>query len=292
MLGLALAFLMCTVPARAQVAQLNWRDADAPPEPEPEPPMPRDAIEGALSYYDNDDGPSSLTLVLVELAGRYVLSPRYALTGYIGMALLASSPDDASVDHAFRPSNPELMLWYVSPLSEPGLSVRIGAGLTGPLTWISRGDDARLHRAALANAAGLDGLRRMWRWAPSRTSLIAAAELDVAVDPQLLLHAELWSALLIPSRDEFLQERIGLVIPVMVAPIGRWGPVHAGPRLNAVLMPTQNLDAVQFSVEPFFALHVARAFVEVAVTVNIDEPLSGPRGPDVWALHLRGGGEL
>jgi len=270
--------VMCGGLARAQVTQ-----------PDPEP---RHAVEGALAYYRVDDPRSSLDLVLVELAGRYALSPRYALTGFMGMALLASSPDGAPVDHAFRPSNPEVMLWYLSPLSESGLSVRAGAGLAGPLTWIERGPDARLHRTALANAAGLDGLRRMWRWAPSTTSVVAATEVDAELHELLLLHAELWSALLVPSHHEFLRKRIGLVMPVQLAPIVRLGPVQAGPRLNAVLMPSQSLDAAQLSIETFIALHVGRAFAEVAATVNIDEPLAGKRGAGVWALHVRGGGEL
>jgi hypothetical protein len=276
--GLALAFAMCGGLAEAQVAQLS--------------PEPRHAVEGALTYYRVEDPRSSLDLALVELAGRYALSPRYALTAFMGMAFLASSPDDAPVDHAFRPSNPEVMLWYLSPLSEAGLSVRAGAGLTGPLTWIERGPDARLHRTALANAAGLDGLRRMWRWAPSTTSVVVATEVDAGLHELLLLHAELWSALLVPSREEFLRKRIGLVMPVQLAPIVRLGPIQAGPRLNAVLMPSQSLDAAQLSIEPFIALHVGRAFGELAVTVNVDEPLAGRRGAGVWALHLRGGGEL
>lgn len=255
-------------------------------------PEPRHAVEGALAYYRVDDPRSSLDLVLVELAGRYALSSRYALTGFMGMALLASAPDDAPADHAFRPSNPEVMLWYLSPLSEHGLSVRAGAGLTGPLTWIERGPDARLHRTALANAAGLDGLRRMWRWAPSTTSVVVATEVDAELHELLLLHGELWSALLVPSHHEFLRKRIGLVMPAQLAPSMRLGPVQAGPRLNAVLMPSQSLDAAQLSIEPFVALHVGRAFGEVAATVNIDEPLAGRRGAGVWALHLRAGGEL
>jgi hypothetical protein len=290
-LGLLLACATFAGHARAQVAQLSWKDDEAP-ELESEPPLPRDSIEGGLAYYGDDDGVSSLDLVLVELAGRYVLSPRWALSGHIGMALLSSAPERDPADLVFRPSNPELMLWYVSPLSAEGLSVRTGFGLAGPLTWIERGANARLHRTALANAAALDGLRRVWRWAPSRTSVIMAAELDADLDEQLLLHAELWSAFMIPSRDEFLSERLGLVIPASVAFIGRWDALRAGPRLHAVLSPSQTLDAVQFSVEPFVAVHVGRTFGEVAVTVNLDEPLAGPRGPDVWALHVRAGGEL
>jgi hypothetical protein len=276
--ALAVATVWCTGLAQAQVSQLD--------------PEPRHAIEGALAYYRVDDPRSSLDLVLSELAARYVLSPRYALVGFIGAAFLASSPQDAPVDHAFRPANPELMLWYLSPLSGPELSVRAGFGLTAPLAFIERGPDARLHRTALANAAGLDGLRRMWRWAPSSTSVIAATEIDAEVHELLLVHGELWSALLVPSHYEFLRKRVGLVVPLQLAPIVRVGPLQAGPRLNAVLMPSQSLDAAQLSVEPFAALHVGRAFGEVAVTVNVDEPLAGRRGAGVWALHLRGGGEL
>jgi len=277
-LGLALIGLMHTGLARAEVAQLATDE--------------RHAVEGGLAYYGQDERRASLDLVLVSLAGRYALSPRYALTGFLGMALLASSPDDAPVDHAFRPANPELMLWYLSPLSEPGLSVRAGVGLTAPLAFIERGPNARLHHTALSNAASLDGLRRMWRWAPSSTSVIMASELDGELHPLLLVHGELWSALLVPSHYEFLRKRIGLVMPVQLAPIVRLGPVHTGPRLNAVLMPSQVLDAAQLSVEPFVALHLGRAFAEVAVTVTIDEPLAGQRGAGVWALHLRAGGEL
>ena len=55
--------------------------------------------------------------------------------------------------------------------------------------------------------------------------------------------------------------------------------MQAGPRFNAWLMPSQSLDAAQLSIEPFVALHIGRAFGDVAVTVNIDETLAGRRAP-------------
>lgn len=272
-------------------AQALAPEAVPAPAPASEPPL-RHAMDGELAYYTTDDSGSSLTVQVTQLGGRYVLDERWSLTGRIGLATVFSSPNEGDDDVAFRPSNPEVLAWLALPPPMARVRWRVGFGVAGPLTTIDRGQSARLHRAALVNAQGIDGLSRMWRWAPNRTSVIAVGELEVDAADGLQLLLDAWPAVLVPSREEFFQEELDVVLPLSIAAVTGRAFFRVGPRLRVTFMPTTDLDQAQLAFEPFIGLHFARTFIEARYTLNLDEPLAGPRGPHVWGLHLLGGGEL
>lgn len=281
--GLAVGLvLLCARPGVAQ-------NVDAPAEP----PRPRHAIEGELSYFAKDDANDSIDLLLVQLGGRYVLNERYALTGVLGVATLVSTPRRGDGDVVWRPSNPEVMGHYRVPLAATlPYRLSLGVGVAGPLATITRGPDARLHRATLAYAQAMDGFGRMWRWSPNRTTVITTAELEVDVHDELMLQLEVTPALLIPSREEFLHEPLDLLVPTTIAAMTRTEIVRGGLRFRAVLRPTFDVDQAQLSIEPFVELRLGSVFAEARYTLNLDEPLAGARGPGAWGAHLRAGVEL
>jgi hypothetical protein len=250
-------------------------------------------VEGELSYFAKNEANASIDLLLVQLGGRYVLDHSFSLTATLGIATLVSTPRSGDGDVVWRPSNPEVMGYYGVPLS-PSLPMRLtlGVGVAGPVATITRGPDARLYRATLSYAQAMDGLSRMWRWAANRTTAITSAVLDVDAHPELLLTFEVKPALLIPSREEFLHEKLDLVVPTAIAASTGNDLIRGGARLRAVLMPTFDVDQAQLSIEPFALLRVGRVLAEARYTLNLDEPVAGKRGPQAWGLHLRVGGEL
>lgn len=259
----------------------------------PAPPKPRHAVEGELSYFSKNEANASIDLLLVQLGGRYVLDHSFSLTGTLGIATLVSTPRTGDGDVVWRPSNPEVMGYYAVPLS-PSLPMRLtlGVGVAGPVATITRGPDARLYRATLSYAQAMDGLSRMWRWAANRTTAITSAVLDVDAHPELLLSFEVKPALLIPSREEFLHEKLDLVVPTAIGASTGNDLIRGGARLRAVLLPTFDIDQAQLSIEPFALLHIGGVLAEARYTLNLDEPVAGKRGPQAWGLHLRVGAEL
>jgi hypothetical protein len=281
------AFVLAAGAARAQ---------DVPDEHDK--PKPRHAVEGELSYFAKNEANASIDLLLVQLGGRYVLDHSFSLTGTLGIATLVSTPRAGDGDVVWRPSNPEVMGYYAVPLSSEGersslpMRLTLGVGVAGPVATITRGPDARLYRATLSYAQAMDGLHRMWRWAANRTTAITSAVLDVDAHSELLLSFEVKPALLIPSREEFLHEKLDLVVPTAFAASTGNELIRGGARLRAVLLPTFDVDQAQLSIEPFALLHVGGVLAEARYTLNLDEPVAGKRGPQAWGLHLRIGAEL
>jgi hypothetical protein len=253
----------------------------------------RHAIDGEVSYFAKDEARTSIDLTLFQLGARYVLNDRFSFTGVFGIATLVSTPKEGEGDVVWRPSNPELMAFYRVPLP-PKLAMRVtlGAGVAGPLATITRGPDARLHRATLSYAQAMEGLYRMWRWAPNRTTAISSVDIELRTQPWFSFLLEAKPSLLIPSREDYYTEDVDFIMPAAAGVSTGNDVARLGVRLRAVLMPTLDVDGAQLSAETFGSVHVDRWFGEVRYIHNLDEPLAGERGPRAWGLHLRVGGEL
>lgn len=261
---------------------------DAPPSAEQ-----RHAIEGEVSYFAKDEARTSIDLTLFQLGGRYVLDERFSFTGVFGIATLVSTPKEGEGDVVWRPSNPELMAFYRVPLPRKlAMSMSLGVGVTGPLATITRGPDARLHRATLSYAQAMDGLYRMWRWTPNRTTAITSAELELRAQSWFSFLLEAKPALLIPSREDYYSDSIDFIMPTAIGVATGTETARLGVRLRAVLTPTLDVDSAQLSAESFGSVHVDRWLGEVRYVHNLDEPLAGERGPRAWGLHLGVGAEL
>lgn len=253
----------------------------------------RHAIDGEVSYFAKDEARTSIDLTLFQLGARYVLDERFSFSGVFGIATLVSTPKEGKGDVVWRPSNPELMAFYRVPLpSKLAMRVTLGAGVGGPLATITRGPDARLHRAALSYAQAMDGLYRMWRWAPNRTTAITSIDVELRTQPWFSFLLEAKPSLLIPSREDYYTEDIDFIMPTAAGVSTGNDVARLGVRLRAVLMPTLDVDSAQLSAETFGSVRVDRWFGEVRYIHNLDEPLAGERGPRAWGLHLRVGGEL
>lgn len=120
--------------------------------------------------------------------------------------------------------------------------------------------------------------------------MVGYFKLEYAPHPEVDLELELQPALLIPAREAFQRDPLDFYLPSAITLLAHKGPVRAGLRVQAVFMPTVEPDQLQLTLEPVVRVLIGAAFVEARYTAPIDEPLSGERGPRVWAVHLAGGG--
>lgn len=254
-------------------------------------PPERHAVEGEISYFARDEARTSIDLMLVRLGGRYVYNDRFSFTGAVGIAVMGSSPKEGAGDLIWRSSNPEVVAHYHVPLDLP-MRLTLSLGVAGPLATITRGPDARLHRAALSYAQATDGLYTMWRWVPNRTTAITGADIELRAQPWFSFLVAASPALLIPSREDYYTESFDLIIPTSVGVASGNETARLGVRLRAVLMPTLDVDSAQLSAETFGQVHAGRWFGEARYVHNLDEPLGGQRGPRAWGIHLSIGSEL
>jgi hypothetical protein len=169
---------------------------------------------------------------------------------------------------------------------------RLGLGGTVPVAGIDRAGQGRLQHVAFNDAQALDGLWDVWLWAPSRMAAIALGQLSIDLHPDLQLELKLSPALLIPVFDAFGHDPVDVFVPMAIGFSSHKGPVRFGLRLQAVAMPTNNVDALQLALVPWLRVLLGNAFLEARYTGNVDEPLAGERGPRIWGLQLAAGGAL
>jgi len=251
----------------------------------------RFALGGEIGYFSDDQGASSLYLVAPRFAGQYALDERWAIAADFGVVGVLQSPDMGSGEQlAVRPGNPTaFMLWHADVA---GTRFRIGFGGAAPLAVIERDASSRLQRTAYDYAQALSGLWDVWVWAPSRGAIVGYGKLERDLHPEARLELTLAPALLIPAREAFTRDSVDVFLPVAIDLSSHKGPVRFGLRLQAVLMPTAEPDALQLALAPHVRLDLGSGFVEARYTANLDEPLAGARGPRSWGLHLGGGGAL
>jgi hypothetical protein len=152
---------------------------------------------------------------------------------------------------------------------------------------VSTGADARLQRAAYNHAMGMRGLWDSWLWAPEHTSVAALFEIDHLTPWHLRLSGDAGAAVLFPvgdfddDIDVFLQAAGGVGFVQ--------GIISSGCHLRVVLMPTLSEDQAQLSIAPWIRLDPEGGFVAFSVLFNLDEPLGGGYGMQMYGVHLSGG---
>ena len=251
----------------------------------------RFALGGEIGYFTADQGASNLYLLAPQLFGRYALDARWSIAADFGVVGVLQSPDAGPGEQvAVRPGNPAaFLLWQVE---HAVTRCQLGLGGAAPLAVVERDASGRLQRSAYDYAQALSGLWDVWAWAPSRGAIVAYGKLEHDLHPEARFELELAPALLIPARDAFTRDSVDVFLPTAIDFSSHKGPVRFGLRLQAVLMPTAEPDALQLALEPHVRVDFGGAFAEARYTANLDEPLAGARGPRSWGLHIGGGGAL
>jgi hypothetical protein len=252
----------------------------------------RISLAGEFSYYrDSEDDASRIDVLAPLLEFHYPWSERWSLSADFGMLGAVQTPDRGGSDFAWRPGNPTAFALLRGEIDHG--RYRVGVGGAAPLAVIERDSgQGRLQHAAYNDAQGLHGLFDLWLWAPSRGALLARGQLELDVHPQLRLELEAVTAVMIPAREAYLHYPVVVLFPLAAGFSTGNALLRGGVRLQAVIMPANDPDALQVSIEPWLRVMFGRAFIEARYTGNVDEPLAGERGPRIWGFHLSGGGVL
>jgi hypothetical protein len=249
------------------------------------------SLGGELGYFTSQQDASRIDILTTQLSGHYGLNKRWSLAADWGFVSAISTRDHGGVDATWRPGNPTVYVALRGGWTDT--RYRLALGGAAPLAVIERyGGEGRLQHLAYNDAQGMHGLWDAALWAPSRGALIARSELELDVDPEVMLELAFNPTLIIPAREQWDRDSVDVLLPLAVGASTRGSVVRAGLRLQAVMMPMNDPDVLQLSLEPWLRVQIARAFVELRYTGNLDEPLAGERGPRIWAIHVSGGGVL
>jgi hypothetical protein len=247
-------------------------------------------VAGELGYFGTSEDASNVYLLVPRVAAEYAWNERFSIAADWGVIMIDSVPDQGAAERVFRSGNPSLFGLLRGQLGD--VRYRLGVGASVPVAGINRDAQGRLQHAAYNDAQAIDGLWDVWLWAPSRMATIATGQLAIDLHPELELELRLSPALLIPVFDAFGQDPLSVFIPMAVGLGSHKGPVRFGVRLQAVAMPSNNVDAMQLALVPWLRVLLGSAFIEARYTGNLDEPLAGERGPRIWGFHLGAGGTL
>jgi hypothetical protein len=248
------------------------------------------ALGAELSYFGTSEDASKLYVLVPRAAAQYAFDQHWSVAADWGLIAIDSVPDQGAAESVARSGNPSLLGLLRGKLG--GVPYRVGLGGTVPIAGINRAGQGRLQHVAFNDAQGLDGLWDVWLWAPSRIAALSFGQLDFDLHPQLQLQVEVAPALLIPVYDEFGSAPADVFVPTAVSFSTHKGPLRLGLRVQAVLMPTNNVDKLQLALEPWLRLTLGSGFLEARYTANVDEPLAGERGAQIWGFHLGGGASL
>ena len=246
-------------------------------------------LAGDIGYYFSDQNNSTLHVVAPRIAAQYAIDERFSVAVDFGLVILSQSPDRGpGAATTVRPGNPVAMALMRDEVG--ALRYRLGLGGAAPLAVVERDGDGRLQRTAYDFARAMSGLWDVWVWGPSRAAVFGYFKLEYSPHPEVDLELELQPALLIPACEAFQRDPLDFFLPSAFTLLAHKGPLRAGLRVQAVFMPTIEPDMLQLTLEPVMRLLLGSAFIEVRYTAPVDEPLSGERGPRMWAVHLAGGG--
>jgi hypothetical protein len=254
-------------------------------------PAPRHlAIAGELGYFGTAEDASSVYVLVPRASLHFAFDERWSIAGDWGVIAIDSVPEHGTADQVLRSGNPSVFGLLSGAHGE--LRYRVAIGATVPLAGIDRAGQGRLQHVAFNDAQAIDGLWNVWLWAPSRAAAIAFGRIDLPLHPDLALELVASPALLIPVFGAYGHEATTVFIPTALGFNSHKGPFRFGLRLQAVFMPSNNVDKLQLALVPWLRLLLGSAFVEARYVGNLDEPLAGERGPRIWGLHLAGGGSL
>lgn len=270
------AALVCGSHAAAQDAQL------APP--------PRWHLAGELGFIQQDDEHSTLSVASALFRGQYRVSSAIGVGVDWGFVLVDQAPASGASLWLLGSSDPSFKAFYARTNDAGTDSLRIAAGFTLPLAWLSYDIVKRaLMRSAYAHAAATRGLWNAWLWAPEQIALVLGAEWLHAFSSEARLIVE-GGAALTHSISQATRAPADALLQLAAAIEARPTLIAFGLRFQGVLMTAS--DPTQFSVVPYLSAALGpKLSLTASVAVNLDPPLGLlGAGLGMWGalLALRG----
>ena len=237
-----------------------------------------------IAFTIDEEPLSSLVVFSPLLASRYTLE-HFSVGLDWGFTAAVASPDQGEDDSVVGSGNPFLSLLLRG--GDERTRWTAGFGGAAPLAWVRTGPDARLQRASYNYAMGMRGLWDSWLWAPEHASAVALFEIDYYAGKYVRLSGDAGAALLIPVGD--YDDDLDLFLQAAGGAGFVHGTFSTGCHLRLVLMPTLAEEMAQLSIAPWVRLDPKGGFGAFSLLFNLDEPLGGGYGMQVYGGPLAGG---
>ncbi len=281
---------LVTLPALL-LATAMWLPGDALAEEIPE----GIAWDGSVGMYLDSEGDASLLLLSPLLGVRASVGERLLLRGDWGFSYLGISGEGDS-QTSFIVGNPFVAAYY--RFVGNGAEMAIGGGVGLPIANVDVSGIETLGDAADALtdvlnyglAAGIRGNRELWLWTPDTLPIVV----DYMVDREMgvvTIGNDTAFAFYVPIGDNEGDTDVALHSSSNIE--ANFGLVRLGGRIliTAILTVEDDLDGTQIALEPFVGLDLGIFALDVALTMNIDDPLGFAFDDDgVWGLHFGFGG--
>ena len=242
-----------------------------------------------VGLFADSEGDASLLSISPLFEFGYQLSV-VQLNAAWGFTHLSLSDDDES-ESTFKAGSPYLEALYRIETDNRLMLVGLGIGI--PLASLpdidseSEVEDYLVDAVAYGVAASVHGLWDMWLWTPEYLPIVVPYRTATTM-PRVTISGEAALAFYLPIGDNEGDLEVDLQTGAEV--FGDLGPVTLGGRLRTVWMITGDGDGdddAQISLEPFVRLNLTVIAIDVALTINLDDPLGFAFEDDgIWGLHI------
>ena len=201
----------------------------------------------------------------------------YSRTATSGVA------DDDSSESGFGVGNLHLGANWLKAAGP--VRLKLGAALEGG-PWTS--DPSAASALALFGGTAMNASHELGLWAPERFSIVTPSRVEFGTtsSSRLILHSVFISR---PAADSEISVQFDPGVGYYVA-----RDALLGVRLPIAAVPTGGSgDNAQIALEPFARVGIGDGFVNLRLTMNLDEPLgfAFDKGK-IWGLHVGGGGSF
>lgn len=256
-------------------------------------------VYGELGFHTQGDSQASggsrietsRTFVSFLLGGGYKVSEAVELELMLPLAFTDFSrtatsgvADDDRDESGFGVGNLHLGANWLKAAG--GVRLKLGAALEGG-PWTSNPSAASA--AALFGGSALNATHELGLWGPERFSIVTPSRVEfgddfvVSADFALGLHLSTGGA------DSEISVQFDPGVAYYVA-----RDALLGVRLPIAAVPTGGSgDNAQIALEPFARVGIGDGFVNLRLTMNLDEPLGFAFDTGkIWGLHVGGGGSF
>lgn len=231
-------------------------------------------------------GDITTTTAQLQLDGEYRVTPEIAVGLDLGVAYASQGGlEDAS---GFALTNPRVGARYIQ--GTDGLSYYAGLGVTIPVLTYPEWDDFEEGEIPAGSVSILNaftrGLQDVWLYMPENLTL--SAPIGIAQETEmfrLALDAEI--ALAISTGSEVDEDATEVLYQAQAEGAYKFGFGHAGARLGAVHIVTEEGDNFQSTAEPFVAINAGDSgYVEASFTMLLDGDASTFEEDGAWSANL------
>ena len=189
--------------------------------------------------------------------------------GVWGLTYFHVNPDRGNTTSTIHPGNPWGAVHYVK--YKGNNSFRVGIGVTAPLAILPDQLNKRAQvQAALTRAAAIRGLWNYWLWDADSISAVVPFRWEQHRASGFVWGIESAVGAMIAITDK--NAKHDPVIQVATDLGYMMDRVRVGGKINLVIMPVDDINTTQISVEPYMRYGLDNWFATFRLLLNIDSP--------------------